>query len=202
MRELAIIDDDEAVRQSLLWLFDGQPYRVTGFDSAEAFLAAGAAERFHCLIVDLRLSGISGLTLLEQLSGAAYCPPVVMLSAHGDVPHAVAALKLGAVDFLEKPFDDARLLALVAECMRRDQAARDAHLRRQGLREALDSLTEREREVMQLVLAGKLNKQIAEELTISMKTVEVHRSRVFDKMGVKSAVELAGRLSDLRGDGR
>ena len=198
MQALAIIDDDAAVRDALVWLLEGQPYAVTGFDSAEALLESGDAGRFNCLILDLRLGGAGGLVLLEELKARAYCPPVIMLTAHGDVPHAVAALKLGAADFLEKPFDDERLLALIADCMARDASARAEHLRLSHVREALSALTEREREVMALVLGGKLNKQIADELAISMKTVEVHRARVFDKMGVKSAVELAGRLQALK----
>ncbi|MGL6072197.1 response regulator transcription factor [Craterilacuibacter sp.] len=193
-KELAIVDDDEAVRSALIWLLDGQPFVVRAFESAEALLQSGDAARFHCLIVDLRLGGMSGLVLLERLSQAAYCPPVIMLTAHGDVPHAVAALKLGAIDFLEKPFDDERLMALVFQCLERDEVQRKAYRQTLDIRTAQASLTEREREVMALVLSGKLNKQIADELAISMKTVEVHRSRVFDKMGVKSAVELASRF--------
>lgn len=197
MQTIAIIDDDAAVRQSLLWLLDSPQLAVTGFDSAEQFLAAPTAAAFNCLIVDLRMTGMSGIVLLEKLTAWPYCPPVIMLTAHGDVPHAVAAFKLGVVDFLEKPFDDQRLLDLVDECLLRDAEARGRFGRRQLVGQALATLTEREREVMQHILAGLLNKQIAEVLSISMKTVEVHRARVFDKMGVKSAVELAGLLAIL-----
>jgi two-component system response regulator DctR len=196
-KQLAVIDDDEAVRDSLIWLFDGQGFQTTGFDSAEAFLAGPGPAAFNVLIVDLRLSGISGIVLLERLAEHPYCPPVIMLTAHGDVPHAVAALKLGAIDFMEKPFDDSRLLAMVDQALLRDQQERDRFGRLSRLNQSLALLTEREREVMQLILVGKLNKQIADELAISMKTVEVHRSRVFDKMGVKSAVELAGLMAAL-----
>lgn len=195
-KRLAIIDDDAAVRQSLVWLLDGQGYRAAGFDSAEAFLAASDGADFNGIILDLRMSGISGIVLLEKLSAWPYCPPVIMLTAHGDVPHAVAALKLGALDFMEKPFDDVHLLERAAAAVELDAANRQVHDRRRKVNAALGLLTEREREVMQLILIGKLNKQIAEELSISMKTVEVHRARVFEKMGVKSAVELAGMLAD------
>ena len=192
-KTLAVIDDDLAVRQSLLWLLETPSLAVSGFDSGERFLALGdAAAGFNCLIVDLRMSGISGIMLLEKLAQWPYCPPVIMLTAHGDVPHAVAAFKLGVVDFMEKPFDDARLLALVDDCLARDAQERERFQRRVRVADALATLTEREREVMHLILQGLLNKQIAEALSISMKTVEVHRARVFDKMGVKSAVELAG----------
>lgn len=194
-KRLAIIDDDEAVRQSLLWLLDGQGYRADGFDSGEAFLAAGNGHDYNGIVLDLRLSGISGIVLLEKLAHWPYCPPVIMLTAHGDVPHAVAALKLGALDFIEKPFDDVRLLERAAAAVELDEQNRQRHGLQRKVSAALALLTEREREVMQLILAGKLNKQIAEELSISMKTVEVHRSRVFEKMGVKSAVELAGMLA-------
>ncbi|MTD33642.1 response regulator transcription factor [Paludibacterium denitrificans] len=196
-KQLAIIDDDVAVRQSLLWLLDGQGYQATGFDSAEAFLACPTAAAFNGLIVDLRMTGMSGIVLLEKLADWPYCPPVIMLTAHGDVPHAVAALKLGALDFMEKPFDDQRLLERMEAMLQRDARARLAHEQRSRVASSLNLLTEREREVMQLILQGKLNKQIAEALSISMKTVEVHRARVFEKMGVKSAVELAGVLAVL-----
>jgi len=199
-KRLAIVDDDAAVRQALIWLLDGQGYQVSGFDSAEEFLAAGADSGFNGLIVDLRMSGMSGIMLLERLADLAYCPPAIMLTAHGDVPHAVAAIKLGALDFMEKPFDDEVLLARVEKMLRVDEANRATHQRRQRVSGLLAQLTEREKEVMQLILLGKLNKQIAEDLSISMKTVEVHRSRVFEKMGVKSAVELAGLLAASQAD--
>lgn len=197
VQSLAVIDDDAAVRQSLLWLLGSDSLQVSGFDSAEAFLADGDNHRFNCLIIDLRLSGISGIVLLQSLAAWSYCPPVIMLTGHGDVPHAVAAFKLGVVDFLEKPFDDQHLLRQVAHCLQQDQTARQQHERSERVQQTLSTLTEREKEVMQLVLAGLLNKQIAEVLSISMKTVEVHRARVFDKMGVKSAVELAGVITVL-----
>lgn len=196
-KRLAIIDDDAAVRDALVWLLEGHGFPVDAFESAERFLEDAAASDYHCVILDLRLSGMSGIMLLERLAEQAYTPPVIMLTAHGDVPHAVAALKLGALDFLEKPFDDERLLALVETGLARDAEARERYLKRERVEAALASLTERERQVMALVLAGKLNKQIADALNISMKTVEVHRARVFDKMGVKSAVELANQMSVL-----
>jgi FixJ family two-component response regulator len=198
-KKLAIVDDDAAVRQALIWLLDGQGYQVCGFDSAEEFLATGPDISFNGLIVDLRMSGMSGIMLLERLADLAYCPPAIMLTAHGDVPHAVAAIKLGALDFMEKPFDDEVLLARVEKMLQQDEANRASHARRQRVGGLLAQLTERERSDAADLL-GKLNKQIAEELSISMKTVEVHRSRVFEKMGVKSAVELAGLLAASQSD--
>ncbi|CUA82379.1 two component transcriptional regulator, LuxR family [Gulbenkiania indica] len=197
---LAVIDDDAAVRQALIWLLEGQGYAVEGFESGEVFFEAPAQAVFNALIVDLRLSGMTGLMLLERLAERPYVPPAIMLTAHGDVPHAVAAFKRGVLDFLEKPFDDDRLIQLVAEAVERDRQARERHAHRARIRQGLALLTEREREVMQWILAGRLNKQIAEELSISMKTVEVHRARVFEKMNVKSAVELAGLMAGWQTD--
>ena len=196
-QSLAIIDDDAAVRQSLMWLLESETLQVSGFDSAEQFLAHPGHAGFNCLIIDLRLSGMSGILLLQALAKWPYCPPAIMLTGHGDVPHAVAAFKLGVMDFLEKPFDDVHLIDMVSQCLGKDREARALHEHQERLHQTLATLTEREREVMQLVLAGLLNKQIAEALSISMKTVEVHRARVFDKMGVKSAVELAGLITTL-----
>lgn len=200
-KRLAIIDDDAAVRDALVWLLEGHGYVVDAYESAERFLEQVEPQHYRCLVLDLRLTGMSGIMLLERLADFPYVPPVIMLTAHGDVPHAVAALKLGALDFLEKPFDDEHLISLVETGLARDTEARERYQRREGISTALASLTERERQVMALVLAGKLNKQIADTLTISMKTVEVHRARVFDKMGVKSAVELANLMSALGDEG-
>lgn len=201
-KRLAIIDDDIAVRDALVWLLEGHGYPVDAYESAERFLEQAVPENYRCIVLDLRLTGMSGIVLLERLADIPYVPPVIMLTAHGDVPHAVAALKLGALDFLEKPFDDEHLISLVETGIARDAEARERFLRRERIAAALASLTERERQVMALVLAGKLNKQIADALTISMKTVEVHRARVFDKMNVKSAVELANLMSVLGEEGR
>lgn len=145
------------------------------------------------------MAPINGLALFEKLlASQPYCPPAIFLTGHADVPLAVSALKMGAVDFLEKPFDDVVLIERVEAALERDVSARAALASRHQLEAQLRQLTEREREVMALILDGKLNKQIAEALDISIKTVEVHRARVLEKMAVKSAVELAGRLSSLR----
>jgi RNA polymerase sigma factor (sigma-70 family) len=192
-----IVDDDDAVRESLLWLCEAQGLAAEGYASGEALLACGRAADAACLVLDMRLSGISGLLLFEQLKAAgAYCPPVIFLTGHADVPLAVAALKLGAVDFLEKPFDDEALLARIEQCLANDATLRQQYQQRQRVHQSLAQLTERERQVIELVLKGQLNKQIADQLAISMKTVEVHRARALEKMGVKSAVELASLLRD------
>ena len=198
-RSVAIVDDDEAVRDALSWLFSSKGLPTLSFASGEALLAAFDVERIGCLVLDVRMAPINGLALFEKLlASQPYCPPAIFLTGHADVPLAVAALKMGAADFLEKPFDDAILIERVEAALARDAAARDSLANRSHLQAQLRQLTEREREVMALILEGKLNKQIAEALDISIKTVEVHRARVLEKMAVKSAVELAGRLSSLR----
>ena len=198
-RSVAIVDDDEAVRDALSWLFSSKGLPTLSFASGEALLAAFDVERIGCLVLDVRMAPINGLALFEKLlASQPYCPPAIFLTGHADVPLAVSALKMGAVDFLEKPFDDVVLIERVEAALERDVSARAALASRHQLEAQLRQLTEREREVMALILDGKLNKQIAEALDISIKTVEVHRARVLEKMAVKSAVELAGRLSSLR----
>ena len=198
-RSVAIVDDDEAVRDALSWLFSSKGLPTLSFASGEALLAAFDVERIGCLVLDVRMAPINGLALFEKLlASQPYCPPAIFLTGHADVPLAVSALKMGAVDFLEKPFDDTVLIERVEAALERDVSARAALASRHQLEAQLRELTEREREVMALILDGKLNKQIAEALDISIKTVEVHRARVLEKMAVKSAVELAGRLSSLR----
>ena len=198
-RSVAIVDDDEAVRDALSWLFSSKGLPTLSFASGEALLAAFDVERIGCLVLDVRMAPINGLALFEKLlASQPYCPPAIFLTGHADVPLAVSALKMGAVDFLEKPFDDVVLIERVEAALERDVSARAALASRHQLEAQLRQLTEREREVMALILDGKLNKQIAEALDISIKTVEVHRARVLEKMAVTSAVELAGRLSSLR----
>lgn len=196
---IAIVDDDDAIRDALSWLFASRGLKVETFNSSEQFLGDAQPEQFGCLLLDLRMPGLSGMALLEKLNALPYCPPVVFLTGHGDVPLAVQALKLGAVDFLEKPFDDNHLVDLVEACLQKDITQRAAWKSAQAVETRLATLTHREKEVMHLILAGKLNKVIADQLNISMKTVEVHRARVLEKMGVKSAVELAALLHQLPG---
>ena len=199
-----IVDDDAEVRDALAWLLRSRRLLSEGFASAEAFEAMLHARTVckdpACVLLDVRMPGMSGLALFDRLDARGVLPalPVIFLTGHADVPLAVSALKMGAVDFLEKPFDDVVLIERVEAALERDVSARAALASRHQLEAQLRQLTEREREVMALILDGKLNKQIAEALDISIKTVEVHRARVLEKMAVKSAVELAGRLSSLR----
>ena len=185
-----VVDDDEAVRDSLQWLLEGKDYRVRCFDSAESFLARFDPREVACLIADIRMDGMSGLELQDKLLERKSPLPIVFITGHGDVPMAVSALKKGAADFIEKPFNDTDMLRLIRQCLTLDQERRARRAREDSVSQRLAQLTAREREVMDRVVEGKLNKQIADELNISMKTVEAHRARVMDKMGVRSLAEL------------
>lgn len=192
-----IVDDDDAIRDALTWLFRSRQVDSRAWPSAEAFLADWREDLRGCLVLDVRMDGMSGLQLFDLLCERGSRLPVVFLSGHGDIPLAVAAVKKGAFDFVEKPFNDNELVDRVIRAMESDAARKPAgpvaavHAR-------LNQLTPREREVMERILAGKYNKVIADELDIAIRTVEVHRSRIFEKMGVKSAVELAQLLSGNR----
>ena len=192
-----IVDDGEALRDSLAWLLDSAGYETESFESAERFLAAYSERMAGCLLLDVRMPGMSGLELYERLSQRHATLPVIFITGHGDVPMAVAALKRGAVDFIEKPFNDEDMLQLVKQCLdvelqHRSRRRQDAEVARR-----LELLTQREREVMELIIAGRLNKQIADSLGISIKTVEVHRARVMEKMGVNSLAELVQNVMAL-----
>lgn len=185
-----VVDDDEALRDSLVWLVESQGFAVEAYSSAEGFLEAYRDDMRGCLVLDVRMPGMTGLELYERLSARGASLPVVFITGHGDVPMAVLALKKGAVDFIEKPFNDKDMLRLVEQCLKLDREQWDARRHDTEVVRRVATLTDREREVMGLVVAGLLNKQIADELGISMKTVEVHRSRVMEKMAVGSVAEL------------
>ncbi|MBX3608418.1 MAG: response regulator transcription factor [Hydrogenophaga sp.] len=199
--KIYLVDDDAGVRDALAWLLRTRRLVSDGFDSAEAFLAEAAVVRGEpqtpcCVLLDVRMPGMSGLALFEQLRTLPWqaTMPIIFLSGHADVPTAVAAVKRGAFDFCEKPFSDNALVDRVEQALRQSAGELAQRAVQRGLQQRLDSLTERERDVMNLVVAGLPNKLVADQLQISVRTVEVHRSRVFDKMGVKSAVELANLL--------
>jgi FixJ family two-component response regulator len=185
-----VVDDDEPLRDSIQWLLVAHGYRVALYDSAESFLADGADTQPGCLLLDVRMPGMSGQQLFDALIERGSRMPVVFITGHGDVPMAVAAVKKGAVDFIEKPFGEQELLRLVAHCLERDAEQRKAVAASASIAARLAALTPREREVLDLIVAGKLNKIIADQLAISPKTVEVHRARVMEKMGVRSVAEL------------
>lgn len=190
-----LVDDDAAIRDALAWLLRSRGVQSRAWPSAEAFLADYREDMSGCLLLDIRMVGMTGTELFAHLLERGCTMPVIFLTGHGDVPLAVKALKRGAFDFIEKPFNDNELADRVIEALRHEESRRWQDGMRAEVGERLASLTEREREVMASILAGKLNKVIADELQIAMRTVEVHRARIFDKMGVRSAVELAQRLA-------
>jgi two-component system response regulator TtrR len=185
-----VVDDDEALRDSMIWLLEGEGYRVACFDSAGSFLNARRDDMRGCLILDVRMPEMSGLELHEKLDALGSQLPVIFVTGHGDVPMAVSALQRGACDFIEKPFHNEDLLSRIIRALELDRQLSARRQRNGAIAHRLDQLTQREREVMKLVVAGKLNKQIADELAISMKTVEAHRARVMEKMGVRTLAEL------------
>jgi len=189
-----LVDDDEAIRDALSWLLKSRGLANAAFDSAESFLAAWSGEMSGCVVLDMRMSGMSGLDCFDRLRERESTLPVIFLTGHGDVPLAVATLKKGAFDFFEKPFNDNALVTRIEEAMALDARQRAANATVDSVKARLSCLTTRERQIMELVLAGKFNKVIADELNISMRTVEVHRANLFDKMQVKTAVELANLL--------
>ncbi len=193
-----LVDDDDAIRDSLAWLLESRGVVCRSFPSAEDFLAAWEPTLAGCLLLDIRMDGMSGPELFDALNERGNRMPVIFLTGHGDVPMAVSALKKGAFDFVEKPCNDNELVNRVIEALQLDANQRAAASGADSVNELLNRLTTRERQVMELVLAGKLNKLIADELQISMRTVEVHRSKLFDKMGVRTAVELAQLLAGKR----
>ena len=197
-----IVDDDIGVRQALAWLLRSRRLLSQAFDSAEAFdahLLAGFVVRTpSCVLLDVRMTGLSGLGLFEKLISYGLLPtlPVIFLTGHADVPTAVAAVKQGAFDFCEKPFSDNALVDRIEQALALSKTALAQHNASSSTQARLASLTEREKAVMQLVINGLPNKLVADQLDISVRTVEVHRARVFEKMGVKSAVELTNFLRD------
>lgn len=185
-----VIDDDDAVRDSLGLLLELSGQQVRGFASAEEFLAALGPQPYGCLVLDLRLGGMDGLSLQQELARRQLALPIVMITGHGDVAAARQALKGGAIDFLEKPVDETVLLACVREAMQREEQRREQEQQGGSARERLQRLTERESEVMQLVAEGLTSKAIGEQLGISPRTVEVYRARLMEKLQVSSVPEL------------
>lgn len=186
-----VVDDDPALRESIAFLVTSVGYDCRGFTSAEEFLRDWQDDRPACLLVDIRMSGMSGLDLQNRLAETESSLGVIFVTGHGDVPMAVRAMRGGAIDFLEKPFNDQLLLDRIREAIDASIATREAAAERTAIEARLARLTAREREVLELVVAGKANKQIAAELDISIKTVEVHRHNVMEKMEAASVAELA-----------
>jgi FixJ family two-component response regulator len=185
-----VVDDDEAVRDSLQWLLEGKGYRVRCFDSAESFLSRYDTREVACLIVDIRMGGMTGLELQARLIEVRSPLPIVFITGHGDVPMAVDTMKKGAMDFIQKPFNEADLVPLVERML--DQAKESfAESQLAANRESLLSkLTLRESQVLERIVAGRLNKQIADDLGISIKTVEAHRANIMEKLSANTVADL------------
>jgi len=185
-----IVDDDEAVRDSLSVLLESADLSVRTYESATAFLDALPGLGAGCVLTDVQMPGLDGLALQRRLTALGIRLPVIVMTGHGDVPIAVEALKAGAADFLEKPFDDAQLLSAVQNALAASRRTQDADAATAQIARRLASLTPREREVLDKLVAGQPNKTIAYDLGSSPRTVEVHRARVMEKMGVRSLAEL------------
>ena len=185
-----VVDDDEAVRDSVQWLLEGRGYRVRCFDSAESFLSRYDAREVACLLVDIRMGGMTGLELQSRLIEIRSPLPIVFITGHGDVPMAVDTMKKGAMDFIQKPFNEADLVRLVEQMLdhAKDSFA-DSQLaaNRDSL---LSKLTMRESQVLERIVAGRLNKQIADDLGISIKTVEAHRANIMEKLSANTVADL------------
>ena len=189
-----VVDDDESIRSLWQWLMASNGIAVQAFASAAAFIKTYRRDDPGCLVLDVRLPGMSGPELQAYLRREAIEIPIVFVSAHGDVPTAVNAMKGGAVDFIQKPFDYRQAVAVVRGALGRDAQQREWRVRRAQLAERLAALTERERGVLQRIIEGKANKVIAAELDISVKTVEAHRAKVMEKMAADSVAELVQRI--------
>lgn len=190
-----VVDDDAELRDALAFLLRSRGVEAAGFESAEAFLEAFHPGLRGCVLTDVRMGAMSGLELFARLADLGSQLPCIVLTGHGDVPMAVEALKMGARDFIEKPFDGNLLVDKLISAMADDAKAAETGRSRQTLADRIATLSMREQEVMALIQAGKLNKVIGDELGIALRTVEAHRARIFDKMGVRSAVELANLLA-------
>jgi two-component system, LuxR family, response regulator DctR len=192
-----IVDDEEVIRDSLSWLIGSEEIAYRTWARGEDFLADLPDTHPACVILDVRMEGLNGPAVFQRMLDAGSDIPVIFLTGHAEVPLAVEALKKGAFDFVEKPFNDNRLVALVRRAFDHHAGLRAIASDRAALATRLASLSPREREVLDLVIAGKMNKQIAGTLDLAVRTVEVHRASILEKFGVRSAIELAGLLARL-----
>ena len=187
---VCIVDDDEAVRSALKLLLKTLGVPVLAYGSAQEFLAAFDPQRQGCLVLDIRMPGMSGLELQQELNARGALAPIIFITGHGDVPMAVEAMQHGAMDFLQKPFRDQDLLDRINKALEKDRAGREILGQRERIQARIADLTPREREVLALVTAGKANKVIAADLNLSQRTVEIHRAHVMEKMGANSLAHL------------
>ena len=194
-----VVDDDDAVRDSLRDLIDSVGLEVATYPSAHAFLEVYDNAQGGCLVLDIRMPGMSGLELQDRLNERSSSLPIVFITGHGDVPMAVEAMKRGAVDFIQKPFRDQELLDRINLALEQNRRRRAADETKQDIEERITTLTRREREVMEMVIQGKANKVIAIDLGLSQRTVEVHRSHVMDKMKARTLAELVRMNTTIEG---
>ena len=185
-----VVDDDEAVRDSRQWLLEGKEYRVRCFDSAESFLSRYDAREVACLIVDIRMGGMTGLELQNRLIEARSPLPIVFITGHGDVPMAVDTMKKGAMDFIQKPFKEDQLVTLVERMLDQAKETFAEHQSAANRGALMARLTLREAQVLERIVAGRLNKQIADDLGISIKTVEAHRANIMEKLNANTVADL------------
>lgn len=195
-----VVDDDESVRSSLRFLLKSMSLDSQAFASAGEFLAAYDPAQPGCLVLDVRMPGMSGLELLQQLNLRGAVIPVIFITGHGDIPMAVEAMQHGAHDFLEKPFRDQDLIDRIRQALVKDAKARAELEKHDRIRSRLDSLTPREREVLTLMVQGKPNKIMAHELGVSQRTLEIHRARVMEKSGAASLAQLIRMVMDAGDD--
>jgi two-component system response regulator FixJ len=196
-----VVDDDEAVRTSLRLLLKSVGLPVETYAAAQEFLDQYDPDRAGCLVLDIRMPGISGLELQQHLNDRHSIMPIVFITGHGDVPMAVEAMQAGAVDFIQKPFRDQDLIDRINRALDKDREMRNALRERDEIRRRMSQLTPREREVLELVTQGKANKVIAGDLNVSQRTVEIHRARVMEKMGANSLAHLVRMVIEAHRDG-
>ena len=195
---IALIDDDPAVLDSLRLYLEGNGVKVTCFRAAEDFLATNEVQRsFHCVVTDVLMPGLSGIDLVRKMAAVGNPIPIILMTAHGDVEMAVGAIKLGAFDFVEKPFDEKRLLDSIRDAISDAREAKEASTDLRQLQALADSLTARQREVMELAAAGLSNKEIALRLRVSPRTVESHRAWMMERMQARNLADLVRRVMQL-----
>lgn len=192
-----VVDDDQAVRDSLQFLLESEDLRVEAFESAERFLKDYSIYQVGCLLLDIRMPGMNGLELQKELSKHKYTLPIIIISGHGDIPAAVRAMRRGAMDFVEKPFNNEDLLGHVKAALERDVDNQQKRMQFDAIRARVDNLTPREHQVMELVVKDNPNKVIASELGVSIKTVEFHRARVMEKMHADSLLHLVAMVREV-----
>ncbi|MBK8288634.1 MAG: response regulator transcription factor [Pseudomonadales bacterium] len=195
-----VVDDDDAVRESLAFLMKSIGLKAESFPSAQDFLNSYNPARAGCLVLDIRMPGMSGLELQDKLIQMGSILPIIFITGHGDVPMAVKAIKAGAADFVQKPFRDQELIDRIREVLEEDSHARAEKLQRTEILRRMETLTEREREVMGQVVDGKANKVVAIDLNVSQRTVEIHRANVMEKMKARSLAQLVRLVMKARGE--